>query len=206
MNKFILGVIALLFTFEVLACSCKFHGLLEKWQLAEHVFIAEVKGIKTLQESDTKNFQEGKVQGEITVLSSFKGQPELITSLNAAHKPVCCTCATTIKRDKYVVFASKAGELTLSSCSMTSLLSNTPYYEEVLTQLKSGTAAQQYVGKYNTRKRVLTLETGSTMIPVHEFYYDFEVTNNDVVIEGYPLKDGSIFLTSIDTVTPIGND
>ncbi|TPH13587.1 hypothetical protein [Litorilituus lipolyticus] len=206
MNKLLFGVIALLLSFEALACSCKYHGLLEKWQLAEHVFIAEVKDVKILKESDAKNFQEGKVQGNIAVLSSFKGQPDLITSLSAAHKPVCCTCSTTIKRDKYVVFASKAGELTLSSCSMTSLLSNTPYYEEVLTQLKSGAAAQQYVGKYNTRKRVLTLDSGTKSIPVHEFFYDFEVTNNDVVIEGFPLKDGSIFLTSIDTVTPLDND
>lgn len=206
MKKILFSVLTLLLSFEVLACSCQFHGLLAKWQRAEHVFIADVTKLTTIEKGDTKNYREGKVRGDFTVISRFKGQPELITHLSSAHKPVCCTCSTTLKNDKYVVFTNKTGELLLSSCSMTMLLSHASYYEEVLTRLSAGSETQQFVGQYNSVKRVLTLNESEARFAVHEFYFDFEVTHNDVVFEGYQLKDGSIFFTRVNTVTPIANE
>ena len=178
-------------------------GELEK---SKHIFVAEVNDIQVIEYGNKELFNQGLERGTLNALASYKGSPNEVTHIEAAHTPICCICSTKLSNEKYLVFANEAGILPISSCSNTGRLQYMPYHEEVLENLKSDSPTVRFTGIYDTRYNQLLIEDELRTAGVIEFTDHIESRKAYIDMEAYPLEDGSLFYVKTHSLIPLSLD
>jgi hypothetical protein len=185
------------------ACSCKSKSLLEDWENTEHIFVASIDDIQVMDIGVLGTSNQGREWGALSLLNTFKGQPNKVTHLEAAHSPVCCLCSTKLSKEKYLIFANSEGVLPISACSSTQRLQFMPYHEEILEKLNENAPTYRYQGTYNYLLSEITIDGEPEPINVIEFTDHVEAEKIYVDIEAYPLIDGSLFYLKTHSSRPL---
>ena len=201
MSKFTFGLVSLIISLDLMACSCNHFSLIKNWERSDTVFIANLTELKTIKKGNSETHEQGEVHGFFDVLSSLKGDPNVIIHFEAAETQTCCACSATLQKGKYLVFTSAKGALHYTMCSPTKHINSLSSVEyEVLSYLKSGKAPEKFTGIYDRESETIKIETEEKAIRVIEFNQRFYTNKSLVIINGYRLTNQNIYFVDEEVI------